>query len=177
MLPKEKIRENEIYLRFCTDDLEISLCKNYTVILSFSRSIEWFSFYWLCMKSKIWLSWCGRGFESIMNAANSEVNFSQYFIYHFVAREILYRMVYNSWGFILIMTKKNLTRIGVGQFSYRKSGYSLVKSSKFWANSAHLRTRPRYWWDKAVVKISWRSDEFFGSYRVNGRTDGHTDRF
>ena len=58
---------------------------------------------------------------------------------------------------------------------HRKSGYCLPKPSKFWANSAHLRTRPRYWWDKAVVKISWRSDEFFGSYRVNGRTATLTD--
>jgi hypothetical protein len=33
--------------------------------------------------------------------------FSQYFIYHFVAREILYRMVYNSWGFYFDYDKKN----------------------------------------------------------------------
>ena len=58
---------------------------------------------------------------------------------------------------------------------YRKSGYFLLKSSKFWAKSAHLRTRPRYWWDKAVVKISWRSEEFFGGYHVNGRPDTLTD--
>ena len=33
---------------------------------------------------------------------------------------------------------------------YRKSGCCLSKIRKCWANSAHLRTRPRYWCDNTV---------------------------
>jgi len=38
-------------------DLEVRLCKNCTVIFSFSRSIKRYSFYCICMKSKIRPSW------------------------------------------------------------------------------------------------------------------------
>ena len=43
--------------------------------------------------------------------------FSQCFIYHFVAREILYRMAYNSWGFVLTMTRKLFEKIR--EFNFR----------------------------------------------------------
>ncbi len=43
-------------------DLEVRLCKNCTVIFSFSRSIERCSFYCIYMKSKIRPSWYAKGF-------------------------------------------------------------------------------------------------------------------
>ena len=57
---------------------------------------------------------------------------------------------------------------------YRKSGYCSLKPSKFWANSAH---RARRNIDEIMLcrKFSWRSDEPFGNYRANGRTDILTD--
>ena len=58
---------------------------------------------------------------------------------------------------------------------YRKSGYCLSKIRKFWANSAHLRTWPRYWCDSAVWKIWGLWGHYFWSYRVNGRPDILTD--
>jgi hypothetical protein len=42
-------------------------------------------------------------------------------------------------------------------------------------NHSHLRTRPGYWWDNSVCKISSQSDEPLKSYRVNGRPDTLTD--
>ena len=57
---------------------------------------------------------------------------------------------------------------------YRKSGCCLSKIRKFWANSAHLRTWPRYWCDNAVWKIWGLWGHYFWSYRVNG-LDGRTD--
>ncbi len=43
--------------------------------------------------------------------------------------------------------------------------------SHFFTVRSHLRTRPRYWWDKAVQKNSRQSLTFLKSYRINGRTD------
>ena len=58
---------------------------------------------------------------------------------------------------------------------YRKSGCCLSKIRKFWANSSHLRTRPRYWCDNAVWKIWGLWGHYFWSYLVNGRPDILTD--
>ena len=58
---------------------------------------------------------------------------------------------------------------------YRKSGCCLSKIRKFWANSAHLRTWPRYWCENAVWKIWGLWGHYFWSYRVNGRPDILTD--
>ena len=58
---------------------------------------------------------------------------------------------------------------------YRKSGCFLLKIRKFWANSAHLQTWPRYWCDNAVWKIWGLWGHYFWSYRVNGRPDILTD--
>jgi len=45
----------------------------------------------------------------------------------------------------------------------------------FSTNRSHLRTRPRYSWDKPVQKSSGQSLRFRTSYRINGRTDTLTD--
>ena len=58
--------------------------------------------------------------------------------------------------------------------SNRESACCLPEIRKFWTNSAHLRTRPRYWCDNAVQKISGLWGNYFWSYRVNGRTAGRT---
>jgi hypothetical protein len=39
---------------------------------------------------------------------------------------------------------------------------------------SHLQTRPRYWWDNSVHKISAQSNVIVKSYRINGRTAGRT---
>ena len=49
----------------------------------------------------------------------------------------------------------------------------MLKPSKFWANSAHLRTRPRYWWDNTVenfMTIGWAFQEL-SCKRPAGRLD------
>jgi len=58
------------------------------------------------------------------------------FIYHFVALEILYRMVYNSWGFSWLWEEKSFTKVGMGR-SFHREGVG--KNEYFCNNSGRAR--------------------------------------
>ena len=47
--------------------------------------------------------------------------FLNVFIYHSVAREIPYRMIYNIWGFFLIIRENVFIKVGTDQYFHKKA--------------------------------------------------------
>ena len=101
----------------------------------------------------------------------------QCFLCHFVAREILHRMIYDSWGSIWLEQNIILQKS-------EKVGFLIENLNSFSSDSVNpqriilIFERGRDIWETSLwAKIRRRSDDFWKSYRVNGRTDGHTDRF
>ena len=82
--------------------------------------------------------------------------------------------------FSRVIAQKNLVEIFAWvppQGFFFENSIFLLKLGNGWTNHYPQRTRPIYSWDEHMCKFARQSVHAFKSYRVNGRTAGHTDRF
>ena len=101
--------------------------------------------------------------------------FSQCFVYHFVVREILYRLIYNRWGFILIMTKYFLQKSQSVNFLRENHDIVCYNLAKLWRIILIFELDREIGETILWVKILSPSDDHSKSYCVNGRSITLTD--